>query len=281
MSAMTDTIVLPTHDTLLLAQSSIGQTFADTATAGPIILALLAAMAAGLVSFASPCVIPLVPGYISYLAGVVGADTEFTEEGTKVASKRGRVGTAALLFVAGFTVVFLLATVTVFGVISTLMINQETLMRVGGVVTILMGIVFMGFIRPLQADTRMAPKRWTTIAGAPLLGGVFALGWTPCLGPTLAAIISVSAGTEGMTAVRGVALIIAYCLGLGLPFIVVALGSRRALVGVGFLRRHSRLIQIIGGALLIVVGILLVSGQWALFVEWIRDAFISDTTLPI
>lgn len=154
-------------------------------------------------------------------------------------------------------------------------------MRVGGVVTILMGIVFMGFIRPLQADTRMAPKRWTTIAGAPLLGGVFALGWTPCLGPTLAAIISVSAGTEGMTAVRGVALIIAYCLGLGLPFIVVALGSRRALVGVGFLRRHSRLIQIIGGALLIVVGILLVSGQWALFVEWIRDAFISDTTLPI
>lgn len=281
MSAMTDTIVLPTHDTLLLAQSSIGQTFADTAIAGPIILALLAAMAAGLVSFASPCVIPLVPGYISYLAGVVGADTEFTEEGTKVASKRGRVGTAALLFVAGFTVVFLLATVTVFGVISTLMINQETLMRVGGVVTILMGIVFMGFIRPLQADTRMAPKRWTTIAGAPLLGGVFALGWTPCLGPTLAAIISVSAGTEGMTAVRGVALIIAYCLGLGLPFIVVALGSRRALVGVGFLRRHSRLIQIIGGALLIVVGILLVSGQWALFVEWIRDAFISDTTLPI
>jgi len=278
---MTDTIVLPTHDTLLLSQSSIGQTFADTATAGPIILALLAAMAAGLVSFASPCVIPLVPGYISYLAGVVGADTEFTEEGTKVASKRGRVGTAALLFVAGFTVVFLLATVTVFGVISTLMINQETLMRVGGVVTILMGIVFMGFIRPLQADTRMAPKRWTTIAGAPLLGGVFALGWTPCLGPTLAAIISVSAGTEGMTAVRGVALIIAYCLGLGLPFIVVALGSRRALVGVGFLRRHSRLIQIIGGALLIVVGILLVSGQWALFVEWIRDAFISDTTLPI
>ena len=169
MSAMTDTIVLPTHDTLLLSQSSIGQTFADTATAGPIILALLAAMAAGLVSFASPCVIPLVPGYISYLAGVVGADTEFTEEGTKVASKRGRVGTAALLFVAGFTVVFLLATVTVFGVISTLMINQETLMRVGGVVTILMGIVFMGFIRPLQADTRMAPKRWTTIAGAPLL----------------------------------------------------------------------------------------------------------------
>lgn len=259
----------------------IGATFADTVSAGPILLALLAAAIAGLVSFASPCVIPLVPGYISYLAGVVGADTEFTEDGTVVKAKRGRVATAALMFVAGFTVVFVLATATVFGVISHLMINQDLLMRIGGAVTILMGIIFMGFIRPLQRDTRIAPKRWTTIAGAPLLGGVFALGWTPCLGPTLAAIISVSAGTEGMTAVRGVVLIIAYCLGLGLPFVLVALGSSKALRGVGWLRKHSRTIQMIGGALLVLVGILLITGQWATIVEWIRVAFISDTTLPI
>lgn len=259
----------------------IGATFADTVSAGPILLALLAAAVAGLVSFASPCVIPLVPGYISYLAGVVGADTEFTEDGTVVKAKRGRVATAALMFVAGFTVVFVLATATVFGVISHLMINQDLLMRIGGAVTILMGIIFMGFIRPLQRDTRIAPKRWTTIAGAPLLGGVFALGWTPCLGPTLAAIISVSAGTEGMTAVRGVVLIIAYCLGLGLPFVLVALGSSKALRGVGWLRKHSRTIQMIGGALLVLVGILLITGQWATIVEWIRVAFISDTTLPI
>lgn len=265
---------------MVLAQS-IGQQFADTVSAGPILLALLAAAAAGLVSFASPCVIPLVPGYISYLAGVVGADTEYTSEGTVVTKKRGRVATAALLFVLGFTVVFVLATATVFGVISHLMINQVLLMRIGGAVTILMGIIFMGFIRPLQRDTRIAPKRWTTIAGAPLLGGVFALGWTPCLGPTLAAIISVSAGTEGMTAVRGVVLIVAYCLGLGLPFILVALGSSKALRGVGWLRKHSRTIQMIGGALLVIVGILLLTGQWAVMIEWIREAFISDTTLPI
>ena len=267
-------------DTLVLAES-IGQTFSETVSAGPIVLALLAAAVAGLVSFASPCVIPLVPGYVSYLAGVVGAETEYTAEGTVVNNKKARVASAALLFVAGFTVVFVLATVTVFGVISALMINQEMLMRIGGVVTILMGIVFMGFFRPLQRDTRMAPKRWTTLAGAPLLGGVFALGWTPCLGPTLASIISVSAGTEGITALRGVLLIIAYCLGLGIPFVLVALGSARALRGVDWLRRHSRAIQMLGGALLIIVGILLLTGQWAMLVEWIRVAFITDTTLPI
>ncbi|WP_300613454.1 cytochrome c biogenesis CcdA family protein [Corynebacterium sp.] len=271
----------PEQAVLTLAAGDIGQRFADTVSAGPLVLAMLAAALAGLVSFASPCVIPLVPGYISYLAGVVGADTEFTEQGTKVANKRGRVGAAALLFVAGFTVIFLLATATVFGLISTLMINQQLLMRIGGAVTILMGVVFMGFITPLQADTRMAPKRWTTLAGAPLLGGIFALGWTPCLGPTLAAIISVSAGTEGTTAARGVLLIIAYCIGLGMPFILLALGSRRALAGVGFLRRHSRRIQVAGGILLVIVGILLLTGQWAIFVEWIREAFISDATLPI
>ncbi|MBC2682303.1 cytochrome c biogenesis protein CcdA [Corynebacterium sp. 4HC-13] len=259
----------------------IGASFADTVSAGPLLLAMLAAAAAGLVSFASPCVIPLVPGYISYLAGVVGADTEFTDNGTVVTAKRGRVATAALMFVAGFTAVFVFATATVFGVIGQLMLNQQLLMRIGGAVTIIMGVIFMGFIRPLQRDTRMAPKRWTTIAGAPLLGGVFALGWTPCLGPTLAAIISVSAGTEGTTALRGVILIVAYCLGLGLPFVLVALGSSKVLRGVGWLRKHSRTIQMIGGALLVLVGILLITGQWATIVEWIRVVFISDTTLPI
>ncbi|MDH2455742.1 cytochrome c biogenesis CcdA family protein [Corynebacterium bovis] len=261
--------------------SGIGQTFADTAADGPIILALLAAAVAGVVSFASPCVIPLVPGYISYLAGVVGAQTEYTKAGTLVTARRSRAAGAALLFVAGFTVVFVLATATVFGAIRALQLNQELLMRVGGVVTILMGVVFMGFIRPLQTDTRAVPRAWSTVAGAPLLGGVFALGWTPCLGPTLASIISVSTGTAGTTAVRGVALIVAYCLGLGLPFVLVALGSSRALRGVGWLRRNSRTIQLVGGALLVLVGVLLVTGQWAVFVDWIRQWFISDTTLPV
>ena len=106
--------------------------------------------------------------------------------------------------------------------------------------------------------------------GAPLLGGVFALGWTPCLGPTLAAIISISAGTEGTTAARGVLMIIGYCVGLGLPFFLLAFGSAAAINGVGFLRRHSRTIQTIGGTALLLVGIALVSGLWNDFINWIR-----------
>ena len=139
------------------------------------------------------------------------------------------------------------------------------------VITILMGIVFMGIVPVLQKDTRMAPKRWTTWLGAPLLGGVFALGWTPCLGPTLAAIISVSAGTAGMTAVRGTFLIVAYCLGLGLPFVLVALGSAKAVRSVDWLRRHTHAIQIFGGVLMILVGLSLVTGLWAEFINLIQQ----------
>ena len=152
-----------------------------------------------------------------------------------------------------------------------LTLQAELLQRLGGVVTIVMGLAFMGMIPALQNERRFHPRRWSTWVGAPLLGAVFALGWTPCLGPTLAAIISISAGTEGMTAVRGIVLIVAYCLGLGLPFLVVALGSARAMRGVGWLRKHSRAIQIAGGVALILVGIALVSGQWAHFITWVRQ----------
>lgn len=250
----------------------MGQQLADIAASGPLILGLLAAALAGLVSFASPCVVPLVPGYMSYLAGVVGNDLEMSSEGPAVAKQgRWRVAGAALLFIVGFTIIFVLATATVFGAISALTLNQELLQKIGGVVTILMGLVFMGLVPALDRDTRMQPKRLSTLLGAPLLGGVFALGWTPCLGPTLAAIISVSAGTQGMTAMRGVVLIIAYCLGLGLPFLVVALGSAKAMRGVGVLRRHSRTIQLVGGVALIIVGLALVTGQWALFINVVRQ----------
>ncbi|QMV86221.1 cytochrome c biogenesis protein CcdA [Corynebacterium hindlerae] len=250
----------------------MGQQLADIAATGPLILGLLAAALAGFVSFASPCVVPLVPGYMSYLAGVVGNDLEMSSEGPAVAKQgRWRVAGAALLFIGGFTIIFVLATATVFGAISALTLNQELLQKIGGVVTILMGLVFMGLVPALDRDTRMQPKRLSTLLGAPLLGGVFALGWTPCLGPTLAAIISVSAGTQGMTAMRGVVLIIAYCLGLGLPFLVVALGSAKAMRGVGFLRRHSRGIQLIGGVALIIVGLALFTGQWALFINVVRQ----------
>ncbi len=254
----------------------MGAAFAEAAASGPILLALLAAAAAGLVSFASPCVIPLVPGYVSYLTGVSGVAGE-----TGGRSARWRAAGAALLFVAGFTVIFVLGSATVFGLVSALRINQRVLTIAGGTVTILMGLVFMGLFSPLQRDTRMAPRRLATWLGAPLLGAVFALGWTPCLGPTLAAIISVSAGTEGWTAVRGVVLIVAYCLGLGLPFVLVAFGSASAMRGVDWLRRNSRTIQVVGGVLLVLVGIALVTGLWDVFVSWVSAAFITDALTVI
>ncbi|MFE9578861.1 cytochrome c biogenesis CcdA family protein [Nocardia sp. NPDC006044] len=277
--------------------AAVGDSFQQTAATGPLLLALGACLLAGLVSFASPCVVPLVPGYLSYLAGLVGAEappaTVAQAQGAqpnsvavasaKQAARAGRmrVAGAAGLFVAGFTVVFVLATATVFGVIQTLNVNRELLQRIGGVVTILMGLVFIGLIPALQRDTRMEPRRLTSIAGAPLLGGVFALGWTPCLGPTLSGVMAVAAGTDGTTAARGVALIVAYCLGLGLPFVILAFGSAGALRGVGWLRRNSRTIQIIGGLLLVAVGIALVTGVWDQFVGWVRDGFVSEVTLPI
>ena len=257
----------------VMAQLSIGQQFADVAASGPLLLGIFAAAAAGLISFASPCVVPLVPGYMSYLASVVGGEVEYDSQYGSVVTKKRQwaVAGAAGLFILGFTVVFVLATVTVFGAISLLTLNADTLMRIGGVITILMGLAFMGMVPALQRDTRMAPKKWSTWLGAPLLGGVFALGWTPCLGPTLAAIISVSAGTEGMTAARGVILIIGYCLGLGLPFLLMAFGSAKAMRTFGWLGKHSRKIQVFGGVLMVLVGVALASGAWSHFINWVRQ----------
>lgn len=282
--------------TVLFAQS-IGETFQQTAASGPLLLALGACVLAGLVSFASPCVVPLVPGYLAYLASVVGAErpaatvqaaeqrraessTLTLEEQRHQTASRRRIVCASLLFVAGFTVVFVLLSAMVLGAVQYLAPQQEVLQRLGGVVTILMGLVFIGVVPVLQRDTRMQPKALSTWAGAPLLGAVFALGWTPCLGPTLAAALSVAAGT-GLDAARGVLLIVAYCFGLGVPFIAAAFGSTRAIRTVGWLQRHTRTIQIVGGIMLIIVGLLLLSGAWTQFVYWLRDFAISETNLPI
>jgi cytochrome c-type biogenesis protein len=224
--------------------------------------------------------VPLVPGYLSYLAAVVGVD-ERDASAVSVRTARLRVGGAAALFVAGFTVVFVLGTVAVLGLTTTLLINQLLLQRIGGVVTIVMGLVFVGFIPALQREARFTPKLLSTIGGAPLLGAVFALGWTPCLGPTLTAVIAVASATDGADVARGVVLVVAYCLGLGIPFLLLAFGSAWAVRGLGWLRRHTRGIQIFGGVLLIMVGIALVTGLWADFISWVRDAFVSDVRLPI
>lgn len=261
----------------------MGEAFANAAVSGPLLLALGACLLAGLVSFASPCIVPLVPGYLSYLAGLVGAEAPAaTVDEARAGAKAGRwrVMGAATLFVAGFTAVFLLMTMSVFGLATSIRLNADTLMRIGGVVTILMGLAFIGLIPMLERDVRFAPRQWTTLAGAPLLGGVFALGWTPCIGPTLAGILSIVVGTDAEPA-RGAALIVAYCLGLGLPFIVLALGSTVAVRAVGWLRRNSRRIQVVGGVLMIVVGVALVTGYWAEFIDLVRRMFVSDTVMPI
>lgn len=276
--------------------------FAEIAAAGPVLVALGVSVLAGLVSFASPCVVPLVPGYLSYLAAVVGVSPEDSAEvtrrkqhsaekvredsrktslSTNAAATRWRVAGAAALFVAGFTAVFLLGTVAVLGMTTKLITNQLLLQRIGGVVTIVMGLVFVGLIPLLQREARFAPRQLSTIGGAPLLGAVFALGWTPCLGPTLTGVIAVASATEGTNVARGVALVVAYCLGLGIPFVLLAFGSARAVQGLGWLRRHTRAIQVFGGVLLILVGTALVTGVWNDFVSWVRDAFVSDVTLPI
>lgn len=252
--------------------------FAEIAAAGPVLLALGVSVLAGLVSFASPCVVPLVPGYLSYLAAVVGVEDA---EGQDNGRARLRVAGAAALFVAGFTAVFLLGTIAVLGLTTTLIANQLLLERIGGVITIIMGLVFVGFIPQLQRQVRFSPRRVSTVVGAPLLGAVFALGWTPCLGPTLTGVLVVATADDGATIARGVMLVIAYCLGLGIPFVLLAFGSAWAVRSMGWLRRHARGIQIFGGVLLIIVGLALVTGLWNEFVSWVRDAFVSDMRLPI
>jgi cytochrome c-type biogenesis protein len=252
--------------------------FAETAAAGPLLAALGLCVLAGFISFASPCVVPLVPGYLSYLAAVVG-ESDTPEVG--VAARRWRVAGSALLFVAGFTAVFVLGTVAVLGMTTTLITNQVALQRIGGVVTIIMGLAFIGFIPALQRQARFTPRQLAGLAGAPLLGAVFGLGWTPCLGPTLTGVIAVASATDGASVARGVTLVIAYCAGLGIPFILLALGSGWAVGAFGWLRRHSRTIQVFGGVLLIGVGIALVTGMWNDFVSWVRDAFVSDVRLPL
>ena len=230
---------------------------------GPLLAAVAVAVLAGAVSFASPCVVPLVPGYLAYLAGLVGADAPpaTPDEAHGPRAGRWRVAGAAALFVAGFTAVFGAILVGVVWLADTLVRNEVLLQRAGGVVMVMMGLAFVGVVPFLQRERRVHWVPRAGIWGAPLLGAVFGLGWVPCVGPTLAGVVAVAAGTGGGS-LRGVVLTLAYCAGLGLPFVVIALGASRAVRALGWLRRHTRGIQVCGGVLLVAVGVLLVSGLW-------------------
>lgn len=222
---------------------------------GNLLLALPIAVLAGLVSFAAPCVLPLVPGYLGYIGGLDSGER----------AGRGRLLLGVALFILGFSVVFVLFSV-LFGTAGLLLRPWlDLITRIAGVVLIVMGLVFIGQVSFLQRTIKPSWKVATGLAGAPVLGIVFGLGWTPCLGPVLTAIYSIAfdLGDPWRAGLLGVA----YCIGLGIPFLLVALGLGWVTASVGWLKRHVRVINIVGGALLILIGVLMVSGLWRLLMS--------------
>lgn len=271
---------------------------------GNLVAATALAVLAGVVSFASPCVLPLVPGFLGYVTGmaqtaprervrtkghhsgpgsvalVAAAQTRRRE-----AVARRHVLLGAALFVAGFSLVFITGTLLASVAGAALAAHRELLTRVGGVLVIAMALVFLGVGAGVGTQRSWQP-RWrpaTGLAGAPLLGVVFGLGWAPCIGPTYAAILALAtnlAGESGQVT-RGAVLGIAYCLGLGLPFLLIAAGWSRAIAASAWLRRHHRGIQLFGGALLLLVGVLLVTGLWDQLITQLQIRLVSTYATPL
>jgi len=236
---------------LALAQPPVLMASAGATVAnGSLLLAVPIALLAGLLSFASPCVLPLVPGYLGYLGGAADGGRR----------GRGRLLAGVGLFVLGFTVVFVVINV-LFGTAGLLLrVHLDVITRIAGAVVILMGLVFIGLFGFAQRTLKPRVKVATGLLGAPLLGIVFAIGWTPCLGPTLVAVSSIV--IDQHDPIRGGLLGVCYALGLGIPFLAVALGLSWATGSIAWLRRHIRAINIVGGVLLVLIGVLMVSGLW-------------------
>jgi len=261
----------------VITLASAGAWFAQTALSGTLLLAIPVALLAGLVSFFSPCVLPLVPGYLSFVTGLTGAEmAEATTRGTAggdsaattgtTTRHRGRLLAGALLFVLGFTAVFF-----AFGAIAGtagvfLREHLDIIIRVFGAVLVVLGLVFAGVLPWFQRDIRALHRvRGVGLAAAPLLGAVFGLGWTPCIGPTMSAVLTLA--LDSGRASRGGLLMVFYGLGLGIPFVLAALGYKRLLRASSWIRRHPRVVSSVGGGLLVVLGVAMLTGLWGAFIS--------------
>lgn len=234
-----------------------GNPFFQAVTTGPLILAIPVAILAGIISFVSPCVLPLVPGYLGYIGGLTGGHTD--SRGQK--ADRRRLTAGVIFFILGFTLVFV-AFNTAAAVLGFWFLHYQPLItRILGVIVILMGLVFIGNFPLFQRTAKLSLRPRTGLFGAPVLGIVFGLGWSPCLGPTLAAItaLSYSTGSAG----EGILLGLFYCLGLGVPFLFVALGFGWMARTITFIKKHIRAVNLAGGSVLVVIGVLMVAGIWA------------------
>ena len=298
---------------------------ANVVLSGPLILAVPVAVAAGAVTFLSPCVLPLVPGYLSYVTGMSGtaaaaraaaaareapalasarprpgrgrrgepggpgdgwlapdSPTARSAETRADPARRSRVVAGAMLFVLGFSVLFASEGVLLGGLGEKLLVHQRVVTQILGGVTIVLGLLFAGVFDRLMLTGRIFRPSWRPragLAGAPLLGLMFGLTWTPCIGPTLSAVLGL-AGTSG-TAARGALLALTYGIGLGIPFLIVAFAFQRGMQFFGWARRHARLITGLGGAMLVVVGVLEVTGTWTAAMSWLQVHWSSSYQAPI
>ncbi|MDN5756312.1 MAG: cytochrome c biogenesis protein CcdA [Micrococcaceae bacterium] len=249
-----------------------GNPFAEAVQDGSLLLSIPVAVLAGLVSFLSPCVLPLVPGFLGYVTGLTGADL--------AEQKRGRMVTGIGLFVLGFSVVFMLIGIVFTKATVWLARDGDWVTQALGLVVIVMGIVFMGGFSWFQRDRKIHHRPPAGLWGAPVLGMTFGLGWAPCIGPTLSAVLIMSTGPDANVA-RGALLTFTYCLGLGVPFLLIALGFRRAAGTLAFFKRHQVAVMRAGGLLLILLGLVMVTGLWGEWVVQLQTWFANEIRLPI
>ncbi len=282
-------------------------------SSGPLLLAIPVAAAAGAVTFLSPCCLPLVPGYLAYITGMSGADTVATNtaengaaqaagaDGAAAADGGGSVTTrtrataaaspdrhtgrtvaGTALFVAGFSAVFAVGGLAVGGLGQLFSAHDSLLTRILGAVTIVLGLLFFGAFDRFMIAGRVFKPSLTPkagLAGAPLLGVLFGIGWSPCIGPTLVAVLALSASSG--TAARGAFLAFVYGLGLGIPFLIVAVAFQRLVGVLNFFKRNARMVTRIGGVLLVAVGLLEATGGWTAAVTWLHAHWFSGYQLPI